>query len=63
MAQLARNGPDPFLGLGVLDPQEIVWQVFAKTPVNLADRASGDGAAFEPAAIDPSLDGDMRLGL
>lgn len=46
MAQLAWNDPYPFLGLGILDPQEVLGQVFAKPPVNLADRARCNGAAF-----------------
>jgi hypothetical protein len=42
---------------------QIVRQVFAETAVSLADGIGVDGAALEPAVIDPSLDGDMRPGL
>jgi len=51
------------LGVGVFDPEEILGQQLAETPVNLSNALSRDGGvAFKSAGINPLLHGDVRLG-
>jgi hypothetical protein len=63
MAQFTGDDLNAVLGLRVLDPQQILGQLLATTPVNLANSVRGDGAAFEAAVVNPPLDRDMCLGL
>lgn len=58
-AQRAGYDPDSLLGRRIVDPQEIVRQVFAKASMHLADAITRHGASFEPAVIDPALHLDM----
>jgi hypothetical protein len=63
MAQLAGNDAQTFMRVGLFDPEHVLGQRLAKTPMNVADAFCRHGVAVQTATIDPTLDGDMRLRL
>ena len=48
---------------GSVDPEQLIGQQLAKAAVDFADGVRRDGAPFQAALVDPSLDGDMGFGL
>ena len=63
LSQFAGDDAHALLGVRVFGPKKSFGQRFAKTPVNLADAFFSYGApATQPAAVDPFLNCDVRLG-
>ena len=63
LAELAADDLQFFPRRWVFDPQQIFGQQLAKPAVDFADSVCADGVAFECPAINPFLDGNMRLRL
>jgi hypothetical protein len=57
--QFAGDGADAFMGVRVLDEEQVFGQGLAEAAVGFADAVGGDGAPLEPTFVDPFLDGDM----
>lgn len=54
---------DALAGVGVRRPEQLLGHELAEPAVDLANALDLRGAACEPAAVGPFLDGDMRPGL
>jgi hypothetical protein len=60
LAEFAGDHGKPFLRARVLDEQQLCREQFAETQMRFPDSVRREGAALEPAFINPSLNGDMR---
>jgi hypothetical protein len=61
-AEFARHGHGS-TGIWIGYNEQFLREQFAEAPVNLARALNREGAAFDPAFVNPPLDGDVRLSL